>query len=194
MRPLDIRSYKNELRAHSKARRNLLDPLEKVQRDDAIAENVKRLYQYRTAKTILLYMSTKIEVSTEKLIEAAWQDGKSVAVPRCVPNTRNIQFYYINSFDQLHVGAFSVREPSEKLPVLRKFDSSLLIVPALMVDSRGYRLGYGKGYYDRFMSNFKGQTVALCYTNDFLQQMYHGRFDRTVDVVVTERWIKSIKK
>ena len=192
MRPIDIRQYKTELRDAIKEERRNMDPEEKQRLDAGVARNVFRLYQYRSAKTVLVYVSTAIEVDTYKIIEGAWRDGKRVAVPRCIPGTRLMEFHYIESFDDLSPGSFGVPEPDESLPTVEDFTGCLMLLPALSIDYLGYRLGYGKGYYDRYMSRFNGACAGICYSGCIRRHMYHGRFDRPVDVIVTEKWIKDI--
>ncbi len=194
MRPLDIRKYKQEIREKSRARRGSIPPQEKVLLDGKIADNVRRLRQYAPAKTILVYVSTAIEIDTKKIIENAWADGKRVAVPRCIPDTRNMDFHFIESFDDLHPGTFGVLEPDETLPIVEVFDGCLMIVPAIQFDLQGYRLGYGKGYYDRYMSRFTGVSAGLCYIEELRRHMYHGRFDKPVDIIVTDKCIRTCKK
>ena len=88
MRPIDIRKYKQELRLGCRAKRQALSPEEKAALDRSVAENVRRLKEYRPSKTLLIYMSTPIEVDTVQIIKNAWEDGKRVAVPRCIPDSR----------------------------------------------------------------------------------------------------------
>ena len=192
MRPIDIRQYKNELRASIKQWRKELPMQEKAELDSGVMRNVFRLYQYRSAKTLLIYVSTAIEVDTFKIIEGALKDGKKVAVPRCIPDTRFMEFHYIDSIEQLKPGTFGVLEPQETLPIVEDFDSCLMLLPALALDYSGYRLGYGKGYYDRYLSRFTGACVGMCYSYNLRRHMYHGRFDRPVDVIVTEKAIKTV--
>lgn len=192
MRPIDIRQYKTELRDAIKEERRNMDLEEKQRLDAGVARNVFRLYQYRSAKTVLVYVSTAIEVDTYKIIEGAWRDGKRVAVPRCIPGTRLMEFHYIESFDDLSPGSFGVPEPDESLPTVEDFTGCLMLLPALSIDYLGYRLGYGKGYYDRYMSRFNGACAGICYSGCIRRHMYHGRFDRPVDVIVTEKWIKDV--
>ncbi len=194
MHPQDIRKYKIELREQCRQRRKLLDPSEKAEKDLAISERVKKLYQYRTAKVIMVYVSTPIEIDTFKIIENAFKDGKQVAVPRCIPETRQMEFHYITSIDELSPGTFGVLEPPEFYPVVTDFASSLMLVPGFLFDSFGYRLGYGKGYYDRYMSRYNGSAVGLCYSHELKRHMYHGRFDRCVDTLVSDQWIRRTKK
>lgn len=192
MRPIDIRQYKTELRNSIKDERRNMNPEEKAKLDSGITRNVFRLYQYRSCKTVLVYVSTAIEVDTFEIIKGAWRDGKRVAVPRCIPDTRLMEFHYIESFDDLSPGTFGVLEPDENLPVVEDFTGCLMLLPALSIDYLGYRLGYGKGYYDRYMSRFTGACAGICYSNYIRRHMYHGRFDRPVDVIVTEKWIKDV--
>lgn len=194
MRPIDIRIYKTEIRERVKQSRRDLIPEDKEKLDRSIAENVRRLYQYKNSTTLLCYVSTPIEVDTINIIKNAWKDGKRVAVPRCIPDTRLMDFHYITSLDQLSEGMFRVLEPDKSLPIVNNFDECLMLVPALAYDRRGYRLGYGKGYYDRYMSKFTGATVGLCYSSDVRYHLYHGKFDRAVDTLVTDKWIKKSQR
>ena len=194
MHPIDIRKYKIELREHFRNFRKNLAPDIKAEMDSQIAARVKKLYQYRSAKVIMVYVSTSIEVDTFKIIENALNDGKKVAVPRCIPQTIQMEFHYITSVDQLTPGSFSVLEPPAHYPVVSDFSGALMIVPGFMFDCFGYRLGYGKGYYDRYMSRYNGAAVGICYSGELRTHMYHGRYDRAVDTIVSEKWIRRCKK
>ncbi len=66
---------------------------------------------------------------------------------------------------------------------------SICIVPAFMFDKNGYRLGYGKGYYDRYLSRYEGTTIGICYSENLQTELFHGKYDRSVDLVVTDREI-----
>ena len=167
-------------------------PSEKKQElDRRIAENVRRLKEYKPAKTLLIYMSTPIEVDTVEIIKNAWADGKQVAVPRCIDGTRDMEFHYIADFDCVSPGTFSVLEPSPDLPVVTDFSGCLMIVPGMRFDMKGYRIGYGKGYYDRYMVRFTGISAGICYSDELKPFMYHGRYDRAVNIVVTDKRIKT---
>lgn len=188
---MDIRPIKVELRQKYRSLRQSMPPEIKEQKDAAIAAQVRRLWQYQRNNVLLIYVSTSIEVDTLRIIRQAWEDGKRVAVPRCVPDTRNMEFYYINSTDELSPGMFGVLEPDanpERLYV--ESDGGLCIVPAFSYDWRGYRLGYGKGYYDRFLSRFEGNMVGICYSECVQRSLPHGRFDRPVELLVTESYLR----
>ena len=167
MSPIDLREYKAELRAKRRRRREALSDEHKKELDRRIAERVTSLYQYKNAKTVMIYVSTAIEVDTFEIIERALADGKKIALPRCIKGTRNMEFHYISSLDDLERGSFNVLEPKEELEIVTDYSDTLMVVPALSLDSFGYRLGYGGGYYDRFLSDFKGKSVGV-YRTGFL--------------------------
>lgn len=191
MRPIDIRKYKQELRLRCRAKRTGLNAEEKAKLDKSVAENVRRLKEYRPAHTVLIYMSTPIEVDTVSIIKNAWEDGKRVAIPRCIPESRDMEFHYIDNIESLKPGTFGVLEPDPSLPIVNDFSGCLMIVPGMQFDMRGYRIGYGKGYYDRYMVRFTGISAGICYADELKPFMYHGRYDRHVDIVVTDKRIKT---
>lgn len=188
---IDIRPIKTELRQKYRSLRQSMPPEIKEERDEAIAHQVKRLWQYQNNDILLIYVSTAIEVDTFRIIRRAFEDGKKVAVPRCVPDSRNMEFYYIDSTDDLTPGMFGVLEPSaDPARLYRERDGGLCIVPAFSYDWSGYRLGYGKGYYDRFLSRFEGNIVGICYSDCVQRSLPHGRFDRPVELLVTEKYLR----
>ena len=191
----DIRALKMRLREEYRAKRTALTAEEKLRRDQLIANTVRSLWQYRDNDLVLTYVSTPIEVDTRRIIETALQDGKTVAVPRCVPQTRNMEFYRIRSLDELEQGSFGVMEPlPNKENLVEDFSSGLCLVPAFCYDFLGYRLGYGKGYYDRFLSDFGGNMIGICYSDCIRHRLPHGRFDRAVELIVTEKFIRRTNR
>ena len=187
----DIRPVKAALREKYRNIRASMTADEKENYDEAIAQQVRSLWQYDKNDTLLVYVSTPIEVDTHRIIEQALQDGKKVAVPRCVTGTRNMEFYYIRSLDDLEPGSFGVLEPIvEKTVLMTDFSRGLCIVPAFSYDWAGFRLGYGKGYYDRFLSRFEGNIIGICYSSCVQRSLPHGRFDRPVELLVTEKYLR----
>ncbi|MCH5349802.1 MAG: 5-formyltetrahydrofolate cyclo-ligase [Oscillospiraceae bacterium] len=192
----DIREHKNKLREKYKRIRREMQSDVKKDRDDKILSRLLSLPAYKSCDTVLTYVSTAIEVDTIGLIRQALRDGKRVAVPKCIDGTRDMDFYVISSLDDLEPGYFSVLEPVPKrCKVLRKFGSAFCVVPALAYDRYGYRLGYGKGYYDRFLSAHKGLVrVGIEYCCCMETELLHGKFDVPVDIVVTEKYVKNCRK
>lgn len=187
----DIRPIKATLRDQYKTLRREMPPDLKAQKDRAIADRVVSLWQYRRSERLLTYVSTAIEVDTIGLIDRALSEGKEVAVPRCVPGTRDMEFYRITGRDCLEPGTFGVLEPKPgECEKLTDFTNGLCVVPALCYDWKGYRLGYGKGYYDRFLAGFGGHMIGICYSECVRRKLPHGRFDRPVELLVTDRYLR----
>ncbi len=187
----DIRPIKTELRKKYRAIREAMTPEEKAAIDRDIARQVRRLWQYKKTDTLLIYVSTEIEVDTHGIIRQALVDGKKVAAPRCVPDSRQMEFYYIRSLEELEPGMFGVLEPIPRTEnLLTDMDNGLCIVPAFSYDWQGFRLGYGKGYYDRFLSRFEGHIVGVCYSSCVQRSLPHGRYDRPVELLVTEKYLR----
>lgn len=183
----DIRVQKNLLREKSKSYREGLNPVEKEKLDKKITNRFLNLWQYRDAGLILIYVSTDIEVDTHAIILNALSKGKKVAVPRCLEGTRKIDFYLINSLDDLLPGTFDVPEPdpqtSEKLS---DFNGALCVVPALVYDSAGYRIGFGKGYFDRFLTATNVNTIGITYDACLFDIVPRGKYDKRVNMIITE--------
>ncbi len=187
----DIRPVKAALREKYRHIRTSMTAEEKNTRDESIAAQVRKLWQYQNNDTLLVYVSTAIEVDTHRIIRNALADGKKVAVPRCVTGTRNMEFYYIRSMDDLEPGAFGVLEPDPaRTALMVDLSAGLCIVPAFSYDWKGFRLGYGKGYYDRFLSRFGGNIIGICYSSCVQRSLPHGRYDRPVELLVTEDYLR----
>lgn len=189
----DIREYKSALRAKYKEKRMNLSSEEKQQLDSSILRRVVSSRTYKECETLLTFVSTAIEVDTHKLIQTALQDGKTVAVPRCVSGTREMEFFRISSMEDLESGTFGVLEPvPERCEKIAEFPKPMCIVPGLAFDLAGYRLGYGKGYYDRFLSAHPELVnVGVCYCCCTLNRLIHGRFDVAVNYLITEKYMKA---
>ncbi len=189
----DIREYKKNLRAQCKTLRSTMPPDVKRDKDKRIFEKIISTSAYKSADTVLAYVSTEIEVDTLMLIDRALLDNKRVAVPRCISGTRDMDFYFINSRDELERGSFGVLEPDpDKCTIAYDFERALCIIPGLAFDMEGYRLGYGKGYYDRFLSAHRGlYKMGICYCSCTANRLVHGRFDIGADMLVTEKYIRK---
>lgn len=139
------------------------------------------------AKTIGITISNKPEVDTIHLIEALWQLGKKVAVPKCNPKTREMSFYVIESFAQLETVYMHLREP---IPELSEFVDAnvmdVILVPGVVFDIHGYRVGYGGGYYDRYLVNYtKGKLMSLIFDEQLRENVPKELHDCPVDIIVT---------
>lgn len=187
----NIKEVKINLRARYRHFRENMNPEQKLELDSTIQSRLLALVEYSKADTIFTYVSKSIEVDTISLIKAALANRKLVAVPRCVPDTYDMEFYYITSLNDLEKGMFGVPEPVPgKCPLVTDYSKGLCIVPGLSFDAQGYRLGYGKGYYDRFLADFFGSTVGICYSGCVQWNLPHGYYDKPVDLLITEKYIR----
>ena len=187
---------KQRLREERLAAREVLSEQERSVLDDRITQKLLATSEYAEATTVLTYISVSSEVSTRMFIECALRDGKTVAIPRCLPG-HCLEFVAIVSLEQLVAAPFNLLEPAKELPALTEDqkNNSICIVPALLVDTKGYRLGYGAGFYDRFLSTYPGKKICLAYQQNLSQTMLpHTAFDVAVDVVITESDVLTCAK
>lgn len=192
---IDIRPIKTRLRKSAKEKRLSMPETLKKSYDRKICNKLLNLWAVREAAAFLCYVSTPIEVDTKQFITALLASGKKVAVPRCEGGKSEMNFYYINSLDELTVGTFGVLEPSGNADNrVTETRDTLCVVPAFMFDENGYRLGYGKGYYDRYLSGYKGTTVGICYDENIKKELFRGKYDKAVDMVLTEKRIITVDK
>ena len=190
----DIRQVKRGLRKKFREIRLAMDPQEKAAWDRRITANLLRSPRYRKAKRVLLFVSKPIEIDTHSLIRTALQQGKQVLLPRCLNEQGHMEFFAIQSWEDLVPGLYGLLEPEpERCPCIQTFrPPDFCLVPGFSFDAKGYRLGFGKGYYDRFLSRFSGVTAGACYHCCTTQSLPHGRYDRPVDYLFTERYVRRL--
>ncbi len=176
---------KETLRTRFLSERKQTAPAVKRAIDDAIAQQVLAHPWFRTAQTVFVYYATDEEIATHALIEACWQAGKTVCVPRCLPK-RQMEARAITSDAQLTGTYFGIPEPGEDCPVIPPQNIDLCLVPAMACDRRGYRLGYGGGFYDRFLPRSAGKKLALCAASRVVDALPDEQFDIRCDGIATE--------
>ena len=187
---IDIRPIKKQMRSSCKEARRSMDKVIKANFDKKIQNKLLNLFLIREADVVLTYVSTEIEVKTLDFIEALLKQGKKVGVPKCLNDKGDMDFFLIESLSDLESGFFGVQEPDpQKSLIAKTTEKSVCIVPAFLFDEAGFRLGYGKGYYDRFLSKFQGKTVGICYDENICDSLMHGKYDRPVGLIVTEKRI-----
>ncbi|MCQ4115410.1 5-formyltetrahydrofolate cyclo-ligase [Ruminococcus sp. zg-921] len=180
-----IKEEKSRLRRQYRQRRSAVSAFEKAEIDAQIFKRLISLPQYKSAKQIFAYVSMGSEVDTQCIINHALSENKAVAVPKCVSENK-LDFYYINSAEDLLTGAYGIKEPIEGLAAAEDL-SGICLVPALLFDYSGFRLGYGKGYYDRFLPRFGGVTVGLCADEFLTECLPRYTTDRRVDMIITDK-------
>lgn len=185
----NLKQKKIEIRSKHKKLRNNMDPEQKSVLDKALTQNFITNPHYLDSDVIFAFISKDIEVDTRGIIEDAWAKGKRVCVPRCNTEEKLMDYYYINSYDDLLTGAYGLQEPDiSKCQKVEDLSKGICIVPGLVYDREGYRLGFGKGYYDRFLINFQGITIGVCYSRCVEPSLPRGYYDRPIDFVITEKY------
>ncbi len=186
----NIKERKRELRAYYKKLRFECPQSIKQDLDKELTRKFLSLDEYKNCDTLFAFVSMPIECDTSRIIDNALLDNKRVALPKCKNKSGKMNFYFIDSKDDLKRGMYSIFEPdSDKCKLVTDFSHGLCIVPGLCFDFRGYRLGFGKGYYDRFLNDFKGTSVGICYSRYVEKSLPHGIFDRYTDILVTEKFV-----
>ena len=147
---------------------------------------------YRSADTVLLYMARPNEIATSLILHAAFANHKTVALPVCMDRGRMI-FRRIRSSADVAPGRFGILEPKAECEQITPDDKTLCVCPALCCDMRGYRLGFGGGYYDRFLADFTGVKAALCYADSVIPQIQAEDFDIKMDVIHTDSFSRTMK-
>ncbi len=195
MNRVNIKDLKTEIRNIYKEKRKTISPEERKTMDSAICKRFLSLSSYRFADTILLYSPLKYEIDTLEIAKDALSKGKKVAYPRCIEDNKMV-YHYISSLNELSSGMYGIKEPRIDLPTFSPSDTEhvICVLPAIVYDKKGYRLGYGKGYYDRFLSEFKGAKAGLIYSEYILDNLPHGKFDLKSDFVITEKGVISFAK
>ena len=179
---------KKRMRVRMSFLREQLGPDGRAQADAVIAEKTCAHPAYEAADMVFSYLSVGSEVDTRAIIRDAWSRGKLVAVPRCVPKTNLMEWYRIDDFDGLESGAFGIEEPPAdparlvEVPGPGTDVKAVALVPGYTFDRRGYRLGYGGGFYDVFLPTFGGTSLGLCRQVQFSEEpIVTGEYDVPVD-------------
>ena len=176
---------KKALRREIGAKKRALSAAEIESRSAALAEKLYATPQYQQARSLYAYLSFNQEVRTNPIIERAWADGKRVAVPKVIGD--EMRFIWLDSFDQLGEGYFGIAEPIEDGPVADD-ETALILMPGLAFDTEGRRIGYGGGFYDRWLEAHPGHPLlALCYDFQLLPRLDVEEHDIPVDIVLTDR-------
>lgn len=154
----------------------------KVTKDNLIYQKVINNKDILSSKTLLIYISINSEVDTIKIINY-FLNTKNIAVPKIIDN--NMYFCYVTNLNDLTPGKYNIPEPTNE-NIVTDFDNAICIVPGICYDKENYRIGYGKGYYDRFLSKNKIKTIGLCYKECMIEKIDNDKYDYKIDEVITD--------
>ena len=189
---------KEKVRKEVLAERKAISMEDLVVKSDSIKEKLLSTEFYKNSNTIMAYIDFRNEVLTEKIIKTAIADGKRVVIPISVVETRQLILSEIINYDfELEAGAYGILEP--KPEYIREVDPKLVdlvLIPGVAFDERGFRVGYGAGYYDRFLERVRPDTskIALSLELQMVDYAHEDSHDVPVDIVLTEdRVIKCVR-
>lgn len=169
----------------------MLNAMDKADHEEKSLEIIRRLIaseEYKNAQIIGVTISRFPEIDTRPLIETAWKDGKKIAVPKCNNATREMDFRIIPNFDSLETVYMDLLEPIvEQTSSVSSEEIQLQIVPGVVFSNEGFRIGFGGGYYDRYLAMFTGGTVSLAFDCQTGQSVPVESHDIPVNNIITEQ-------
>jgi len=176
---------KEEIRQHIKQQKLKSSDDELFQKSVIINQKLFEHEYYKEAKMIGFYVSKKYEVETILLLEQALKK-KRIAVPKVEGEIMN--FYRIKALSDLKEGSFHVFEPTTPY-ITRANKMDLIIVPLVAFNRKLYRVGYGKGFYDKYLKDYKGHTIGLAFSFQEVDEDFEEEFDLPLDLIITEKEI-----
>lgn len=178
---------KKELRKiMSEKRKHILTEDKKIY-DKKIYDNLINSREYKNAKTIFVYVSYNDEVYTHDIIVKAIKDGKKVCVPKVISKQQGMCAIEIKALEDLKPGAYGILEPDSTSEKIDESEIDLILLPGLAFDESGGRLGYGGGFYDRFLrkTRFDVQKIGLAYELQIVENVVIEDFDEKVEKIIT---------
>ena len=147
-----------------------------------ILKNLKKISEFRNAKKIACYSPIGSEVRTQDLMQEILSQGKDLFLPKVEGG--NLSFRKISSFKDVEKGKFDIMEPKEDCPKAEEIQ--VILVPTVGISRQGYRLGYGYGFYDRFLGANKIPSISLVYAKQIVKSIPHSEHDAKIDWIVSE--------
>ncbi len=186
-----MKETKEALRTSLLARRSALTSGQVRSASIVVADAIRSLPEWKNAREVLLYWPVRNEVDTRSLMVELWQRGATVLLPRCRRNHPGIMDLACVSGEQdLKPGMYSIMEPHQnRCPALENYQPDLALIPGVGYDGKGYRLGFGGGYYDRLLAEPGMQEtlcIGLCHEFQRIEKLPVEVWDRPVDVVCSE--------
>ena len=173
---------KKELRRQIRELKRAMTPEQIEQASLRLGELFLETQQYKNAKTIYGYLPYNQEVRTVPMLEQAIRDGKKVAVPKCYGD--EMKFIYLEDLTQVELGYCNIPEPIADGPVAED-ETALVLMPGMAFTKSGDRMGYGGGFYDKFLAKEPNHpTVALCYSFQMVESLPTAEYDIPVDCVL----------
>lgn len=188
---MDEMTEKREIRKRIMALRNAMPAEAIAAKSGEIVRRLKELPEIRESSTLMVFLNFRSEVVTDGLIEWGWDTGKRIVVPLCRPENREMTPCRIDSFADLETGHYGIREPrADRLRFVPPEEIDTVLVPAVAFDRRGYRVGYGGGYYDRFLPKApQAARIGAVFACQIVPEVPIDLYDAQAQRIVTEEGI-----
>lgn len=187
-----IKQQKKQIRAEVKKAVSALDPDYCREADRKIIDHILSLPEYREAESIFCFVSMDTEVNTHPLIKRMLKDGKKVGVPRCLELGRMEAFRIRSMEEDLEPGTWGILEPKESCPQMDPASFQLAVVPCCTCSHDGRRLGFGGGFYDRYLSRSRAVRAIICREKIMRADIPVEAHDLKMDIVVSEAGIRRL--
>ena len=181
----DLAAQKQKLRKELKERRDSLEARYRQDADAGIFRRAVSLPEYLAAETVFCYVGTRDEINTRPILEHILSSKKRLGVPRCIAKGV-MEVCIVTDMEQLKPGMYGILEPGEECPVILPREIDLAFVPCLSCSRDGLRLGYGGGYYDRYLAQTDCIKAALCREKMMSEAIPAQEWDLKMDAVITE--------
>lgn len=165
-------------------------PKKKAEKESIVLSLFFASKEWKEAETIALVRPLDFEFDTNKIAKKAFAQGKRVVVPKSLPN-RRLAFYEVHAASQYVVTKFGVEEPVSEL-LIEKTAIDLIVVPGLLFSSEGYRIGFGGGFYDRYLADYEGQTCSMVFAEQINNNWEVDAFDIPVGHIYTD-FVKEVE-
>lgn len=176
---------KEVIRERMRRRRKTLTYEQVHEKSETIRYKLEGRKAFKEANTIMMYISSFKEPETLPIIEHLLEQGKKVIVPVSSTSTNTIVPTYIESISELEKGAYGILEPTIIRPV-DTADIDVVVIPGIAFDMHRNRLGFGKGYYDKFLEDIDAKKIALCYDFQIVDDLPVNEHDIPMDLILTE--------
>ena len=190
MSDLSVEKLKSIFRQNLKTQRAQVTLETAKEAGENLWGQLKEEVLFQKAKRIAAFTSTGTEISTYPLLEGILKSGKELYLPKTEKNQPLIHFHAVTDLNTLVMGSFDIKEPAGG-PIIQPSKIDLLLVPGLAFDNRGHRLGYGKGYYDRFIKILdpKCYKLGIAYYFQIINKIPDAEHDIPVNAVLTDKFI-----
>jgi 5-formyltetrahydrofolate cyclo-ligase len=171
--------------------RNGMPPGERAMKSARIIERLKELPDIHNASTMMVFLNFGSEVEMDGIISWGWEMGKRIIAPLCFPETREMDPCIINDFSDLETGNYGIREPkAASARLVPHGEIDVVLIPAVAFDRRGQRIGYGGGYYDRFLPKVpRAARIGVIFASQIIPEFSVGPYDTPAGLVVTEEGV-----